>query len=96
MDLELGHHAQDCGHMTVGFATSNLKGVFDGFDRRATFQEGANAINDSLGETGKIGDGEFNGFAINPFGFANEPSWLGVTIGYLFNIHGQDKLFVSG
>ncbi len=67
--------------MPVGFATANLKGVFDGFDRRATFQEGANAINDRLRETGKIGDGEFNGFAINPFGFANEPSWLELRLG---------------
>ncbi len=25
--------------MPVGFATANLKGVFDGFDRRATFQD---------------------------------------------------------
>ncbi len=80
--------------MPVGFATANLKGVFDGFDRRATFQEDTNAINDRLRETGNIGDGRFDDFVTNASRGSDEPGWFRVTVRNLRDVHGYIKSLI--
>ena len=58
-------------------------------DNRAAFEPLANVQDDLGGEFGDIGQGGFDGFSVDPFGFTDEPSGVGTTIGDAGYVHGQ-------
>jgi len=85
---------QDGSDMSVGFIALNLEGIFDGLDGGASFGEDFNLFSEVFGEPGDIGDGEFDGFSIHPFGLSDEVGGFGVSVGDLLDVHGQESLFV--
>ncbi|MCY3629377.1 MAG: hypothetical protein OXG94_05100, partial [Bacteroidetes bacterium] len=94
-DLELFHDPQDGGDVSVGAIALDVKGVFNGLDGRASFEENAKSINDGLWPFGDIGEGGFDDFSIDTFGLSDEPGGVGITIGDSGNVHGYLMKVVS-
>ena len=77
--------------MSVWGVASNRKDLLDGFDGGAACEENPKSLNHRTGEFGDIGEGGFDDFAIDAFGFSNEPGGVGISVGDFGDIHGYIK-----